>query len=237
MNRAKRETKLPEKLRNGEFVVENPGENSSDISENQRGAAVEVMPTPPEATVDLAQGEETPAINNERDNISSVNGTSNPTNSESSNSVNETNNEREDSLIERDPNNSTMTLNDMNVHINNIYEELKSEIAKSKESRAAIQILYNVLNAEQLEEIKASQDVSNNATLKEYITLAESFRAAKDLNQETKASVPIQPTNVAEGTSSQEVEQTRQSYATVAAQNASTLNSSTSSTQGGRVPD
>ena len=56
LNRGKRETKLPEKLRNGEFVVENPGENSSGISENQRGAAAEVMPTPPEATVDLAQG-------------------------------------------------------------------------------------------------------------------------------------------------------------------------------------
>ena len=96
--------------------------------------------------------------------------------------------------------------------------------------------MYNVLNAEQLEEIKSSQDVSNNAMLGEYITLAESFRAAKDLNQETKASAPSQTTNLAERTQSQEVEPTRTSYATVAAQNASTQNSSTSSTQGG-APD
>ena len=98
LNRGKRETKLPEKLRNGEFVMENAGENSSGTPESQRGAAVVGMPTPPEAAVVLAQGEDAPAINNEGDNISSLNRTSNPTNSESSNSVNETINEREDSL-------------------------------------------------------------------------------------------------------------------------------------------
>ena len=40
--------------------------------------------------------------------------------------------------------NSTLTLNDMNIQILYLYEELKSEIKRNQESRAAVQILYNV---------------------------------------------------------------------------------------------
>ena len=109
----------------------------------------------------------------------------------------------------------------MNIHILNIYEELKSEIKRNQESRAAVQILYNVLSVEQLEEIKSSQDVSNNAVLGEYIALAESFRAAKELNQKAKAAAPSTlSTDTAGGSQSQEAESVSSSYAAVAAHNA-----------------